>query len=183
MHFKKYPIPTVKPKNKTRHCLPGLGFTCSQHNAPIFNFNILLSCSYDSIQRQVSIAYPLPMEWQVSTLDKNRHYFSLINETFSSSWSQQKKSFIIFWVMKEDSDAEEMNSLFIYDADRNRPDGKPDFSIPQLITQAILSNTERKMTLHDIYVYISKNYPYYKYVARIYASVTCATVRSFATIC
>lgn len=85
--------------------------------------------------------------------------------------------------MKEDSDAEEMNSLFIYDADRNRPDGKPDFSIPQLITQAILSNTERKMTLHDIYVYISKNYPYYKYVARIYASVTCATVRLFATIC
>ena len=59
---------------------------------------------------------------------------------------------------------QEMNSLFVYDSDRNRPDVKPEFSIPQLITQAILSKTDRKMTLHDICIYISKNYPFYKLV-------------------
>ena len=60
----------------------------------------------------------------------------------------------------------EMNSLFLFDEDRSRSgEVKPEFSIPQLITQAILSKTDRKMTLHDIYLYISRNYPYYKYVA------------------
>ena len=54
-----------------------------------------------------------------------------------------------------------MNSLFDYGLDRN-PNAKPDYSIPQLITQAILSKADRKMTLHDIYVYISKNYSFYK---------------------
>ena len=57
------------------------------------------------------------------------------------------------------------NSLFVYDDDvgRNRSlDAKPEFSIPQLITQAILSKADRKMTLHDIYLYISRNYPFYK---------------------
>jgi len=49
-----------------------------------------------------------------------------------------------------------------YGALNRNPNAKPDYSIPQLITQAILSKADRKMTLHDIYVYISKNYSFYK---------------------
>ena len=41
-------------------------------------------------------------------------------------------------------------------------EAKPPFSYAQLIVQAITSAEDNKLTLRDIYVYISENYPYYK---------------------
>ena len=41
-------------------------------------------------------------------------------------------------------------------------DGKPPYSYANLITFAINSTTKKKMTLSEIYQWISENFPYYK---------------------
>ncbi|EDO36951.1 predicted protein, partial [Nematostella vectensis] len=41
-------------------------------------------------------------------------------------------------------------------------DGKPPYSYAQLIVQAILSATDKQLTLSGIYAHITKNYPYYR---------------------
>lgn len=42
----------------------------------------------------------------------------------------------------------------------NRAD-KPPYSYATIIGHAILTSKERKLTLHDIYVWITENYPFY----------------------
>jgi hypothetical protein len=42
----------------------------------------------------------------------------------------------------------------------NRSD-KPPYSYATIIGHAILTSKERKLTLHDIYVWITENYPFY----------------------
>jgi len=44
----------------------------------------------------------------------------------------------------------------------NKDDGKPPYSYAQLIVQAILSATDKQLTLSGIYAHITKNYPYYR---------------------
>ena len=39
---------------------------------------------------------------------------------------------------------------------------KPAYSYAQLIAQAILSSNEKQLTLNQIYMFISRSYPYYK---------------------
>ncbi|OAC98815.1 fork head transcription factor, partial [Mucor lusitanicus CBS 277.49] len=38
---------------------------------------------------------------------------------------------------------------------------KPPYSYATIIGHAILTSKERKLTLHDIYVWITENYPFY----------------------
>ncbi|KAI9475929.1 MAG: hypothetical protein EXX96DRAFT_485991, partial [Benjaminiella poitrasii] len=38
---------------------------------------------------------------------------------------------------------------------------KPPYSYATIIGHAILTSKERKLTLHDIYIWISENYPFY----------------------
>ncbi|KAI9027293.1 fork head domain-containing protein [Phycomyces nitens] len=63
-------------------------------------------------------------------------------------------------------DSDQSNSLKYFppgpsDLFQNK-DGKPSYSYASLISQAIGSTPQRKMTLHGIYTFISSNYPYYK---------------------
>ncbi|XP_020914191.1 forkhead box protein K1 [Exaiptasia diaphana] len=48
------------------------------------------------------------------------------------------------------------------DTGGNKDDGKPPYSYAQLIVQAILSASDKQLTLSGIYAHITKNYPYYR---------------------
>ncbi|XP_050542933.1 forkhead box protein K2-like [Daktulosphaira vitifoliae] len=47
---------------------------------------------------------------------------------------------------------------------KSRDDSKPPYSYAQLIVQAVASAPDRQLTLSGIYSYITKNYPYYRFV-------------------
>lgn len=46
--------------------------------------------------------------------------------------------------------------------DQPKDESKPPYSYAQLIVQAIMSATDKQLTLSGIYAYITKNYPYYR---------------------
>lgn len=50
------------------------------------------------------------------------------------------------------------------EAQDDRRDGtsKPPYSYAQLIVQAIMSESDKQLTLSGIYSYITSNYPYYR---------------------
>ena len=50
------------------------------------------------------------------------------------------------------------------EAQEDRRDGtsKPPYSYAQLIVQAIMSESDKQLTLSGIYSYITSNYPYYR---------------------
>lgn len=45
-----------------------------------------------------------------------------------------------------------------------KDESKPPYSYAQLIVQAVASASDRQLTLSGIYSYITKNYPYYRFV-------------------
>ncbi|XP_050432717.1 forkhead box protein K2 [Adelges cooleyi] len=47
---------------------------------------------------------------------------------------------------------------------KSRDESKPPYSYAQLIVQAVASASDRQLTLSGIYSYITKNYPYYRFV-------------------
>lgn len=47
---------------------------------------------------------------------------------------------------------------------KSKDDSKPPYSYAQLIVQAVASAPDRQLTLSGIYSYITKNYPYYRFV-------------------
>ena len=49
-----------------------------------------------------------------------------------------------------------------YKGDYGRREGKPPYSYVNLITFAINSTSKKKMTLNDIYQWITDHFPYYK---------------------
>lgn len=46
----------------------------------------------------------------------------------------------------------------------SKDESKPPYSYAQLIVQAVASAPDKQLTLSGIYSYITKNYPYYRYV-------------------
>ena len=66
-------------------------------------------------------------------------------------WWQFYQFFSLIWPIVQE------RFVYFVHADRQRSSSeiKPEFSIPQLITRAILSKADRKMTLHDIYQSLS----------------------------
>jgi len=47
---------------------------------------------------------------------------------------------------------------------KSKDESKPPYSYAQLIVQAVASASDRQLTLSGIYSYITKNYPYYRFV-------------------
>lgn len=47
---------------------------------------------------------------------------------------------------------------------KSKDESKPPYSYAQLIVQAVASSSDRQLTLSGIYSYITKNYPYYRFV-------------------
>lgn len=47
---------------------------------------------------------------------------------------------------------------------KSKDESKPPYSYAQLIVQAVASAPDRQLTLSGIYSYITKNYPYYRFV-------------------
>lgn len=47
---------------------------------------------------------------------------------------------------------------------KSKDESKPPYSYAQLIVQAVASAHDRQLTLSGIYSYITKNYPYYRFV-------------------
>lgn len=47
---------------------------------------------------------------------------------------------------------------------KTKDESKPPYSYAQLIVQAVASAPDRQLTLSGIYSYITKNYPYYRFV-------------------
>lgn len=47
---------------------------------------------------------------------------------------------------------------------KSKDESKPPYSYAQLIVQAVASAADRQLTLSGIYSYITKNYPYYRFV-------------------
>jgi len=47
---------------------------------------------------------------------------------------------------------------------KTKDESKPPYSYAQLIVQAVASASDRQLTLSGIYSYITKNYPYYRFV-------------------